>query len=434
MMTALQASPHYALGDLIMPSAETWNLLGVDSGAQFPYIEISAVGLGTNEYSVQMLPVAEAPSRARMVVYASDILVSTTRPHRGAIVTVKPEDDGAIASTGFAVLRDLLRNDVSRSFLLTVLNSPGTLEQFRQRSSGGNYPAITQDELLKVLIPFVPSNVQQSLVADMDAAREARRDTLARADALLSGLDGYLLEQLGLTAAIKDERQTFAVRLNEISGRRIDPPAYRPFFAKGKPLTTPTQPLYAVADIDANRTNPPLDEAEMVPYVGLPECSLTEVREVTLRPYSEVKGRSILRSSDILFARIEPSVFNKKYVLADDLKGYDYAYTSTEFYTVSAKPLEAIQGYLYAMFFCSFVFAQVRGKTTGSSGRRRIDPELFANLQIPIPEMAVQQAIADEVGRRRASARRLRQQAEADWAAAKARFERRLLGERNPLE
>ena len=293
---------------------------------------------------------------------------------------------------------------------------------------------VNAEELKALLIPLPSLDIQQALVADMDAAREARRDTLARADALLSGLDGYLLEQLGLTAAIKDERQTFAVRLNEISGRRIDPPAYRPFFAKGKPLTTPTQPLYAVADIDANRTNPPLDEAEMVPYVGLPECSLTEVREVTLRPYSEVKGRSILRSSDILFARIEPSVFNKKYVLADDLKGYDYAYTSTEFYTVSAKPLEAIQGYLYAMFFCSFVFAQVRGKTTGSSGRRRIDPELFANLQIPIPEMAVQQAIADEVGRRRASARRLRQQAEADWAAAKARFERRLLGERNPLE
>ena len=287
---------------------------------------------------------------------------------------------------------------------------------------------VNAEELKALLLPLPPLDVQQAFVADMDAAREARRDTRARADELLSGLDGYLLEQLGLVAATEDGRQTFAVRLKEMNGKRIDAPAYRPFFAKGNPPATPTKLLREIAAIDANKNAPPLDEADLVPYVGLPECTLTEVREVAQRPYSEVKGRSVLRPGDILFARIEPSVFNKKYVLVDDLKGYDYAYTSTEFYTVRAKPSETIQGYLYAMFFCSFVFAQVKGKTTGSSGRRRIDPELFANLQIPVPDKAVQQAIADEVSRRRAEARRLRQQAEQDWAAAKARFERRLLG------
>ncbi len=92
------------------------------------------------------------------------------------------------------------------------------------------------------------------------------------------------------------------------------------------------------------------------------------------------------------------------------------------------KPRESVNlHYLYAMFLCSFVFAQTKGKTTGSSGRRRLDPEMFASLQIPVPEMSVQKQIAAEVRRRREHARRLRLEAEADWAAAKRRFEAQLL-------
>lgn len=379
---------------------------------------------GVDETDLVFLTEEKAASLASTQVVPGDLVIS----QRGTLgmPAVVPADYPAwnVSANLVAISRIA---EISPAFVQLYLSSSVGGSQIARCQSGQVQGKITTEDVASVLIPKVED--EAALVADMDAAREARRDTLARADGLLSGLDGYLLEQLGLVAATEDGRQTFAVRLREMSGKRIDAPAYRPFFAKGNPPATPTKPLREIAAIDANKNAPPLDEADLVPYVGLPECTLTEVREVAQRPYSEVKGRSVLRPGDILFARIEPSVFNKKYVLVDDLKGYDYAYTSTEFYTVRAKPSETIQGYLYAMFFCSFVFAQVKGKTTGSSGRRRIDPELFANLQIPVPDKAVQQAIADEVSRRRAEARRLRQQAEQDWAAAKARFERRLLGE-----
>jgi len=81
------------------------------------------------------------------------------------------------------------------------------------------------------------------------------------------------------------------------------------------------------------------------------------------------------------------------------------------------------------MFFCSFVFAQVKGKTTGSSGRRRIDSQMFAGLQIPVPNREIQQEIATEMRRRREESRRLKAEAEAGWESAKEEFERVLLGE-----
>lgn len=58
-----------------------------------------------------------------------------------------------------------------------------------------------------------------------------------------------------------------------------------------------------------------------------------------------------------------------------------------------------------------------------------ITQETVGEFPVLIPDKATQQAIADEVSRRRAEARHLRQEAEGAWAAAKTRFERRLLGE-----
>lgn len=162
--------------------------------------------------------------------------------------------------------------------------------------------------------------------------------------------------------------------------------------------------------------------------MGLPECGQTEISKVVMRPYREVKGRRVIKPGDILFVRIEPSIFNQKYVLVEDLKGHEYAYTSTEFYVLTPKKDQTIPAYIYGMLFSSFIFAQVQGKTTGSSGRRRLDPELFKSLKIPNPSIEIQKEIAEEVVHRREKARCLRGESEHDWSRAKSEFEAELFG------
>lgn len=327
------------------------------------------------------------------------------------LVRAKPNTERVLP----AFLSYYCRSTFARSYLMAkaTVTTMATIDQ-------------TAIEELPVSLP--PIEVQARMIAEMETARVARKLKLAEADALLAGIDGFLLEKLGLAALEEDNRQVFAVRLKQIRNRRIDPPSYRPYFKSGVQITTPLKSLGDIADIDSNPTTPPSNDETLVPYVGLPECDLNEVREVALRPYKEVRGRSVVKPGNILFARIEPSVFNRKYVFADDLKGHDQAYTSTEFYVVRGKEGVVEQGYLYAMFFCSFVFTQVKGKTTGSSGRRRIDPEMFASLQIPLPDMALQKSIAAEITRCRDEARRLKTEAAKEWEAAKVVFERQLLG------
>lgn len=288
---------------------------------------------------------------------------------------------------------------------------------------------INAEELQDLLIPLPPVSQQARFAEEMDKARATRQKKLKQAEELLSSLDAYLLETFGLTPSLPNTKKTFAVRSRQLWGNRIDATAYQPFFSEGDTPRAHIVPLSELALIDMHSTKRPEDETTLVPYVGLPECSQNEVREVVMRPYSEVKGRSVVKPGDILFARIEPSVFNKKYVLAEDLKGYDYAYTSTEFYVVTPKPDTVDPYYLYAMFFCAIVFNQVKGQTTGSSGRRRLSSESFKRLQIPKPAIKVQQIIAAEVKRRREKAQRLKAEAEAEWTAAKERFEKSLLGE-----
>lgn len=151
--------------------------------------------------------------------------------------------------------------------------------------------------------------------------------------------------------------------------------------------------LKEIAIVNPTRPRPKFESNEIVPYVGLPETDehSKSIVEVAMRPYKEVAGRNVIYPNELLFARIEPSVFNKKYILTEDLKGHQFAFTSTEFYVVKGKNVS--NKFLMAAFHSDYVFNQIEGKTTGSTGRRRLDPEVFENLIIPIPEIEKQKKI-----------------------------------------
>lgn len=160
------------LGDLVEFSKETWNQKdGFEN--DFPYIEISEIDLSSGKINnVSSVPVNEAPSRARMVVRENDIIVSTTRPHRGAISLIDATKDGFIASTGFVILRTLKTNDISKEYLFYILRTQICLQQMLQRSSGGSYPAITGEELKNIFIPIPSKEIQSGIVNEIKASIE----------------------------------------------------------------------------------------------------------------------------------------------------------------------------------------------------------------------------------------------------------------------
>ena len=119
--------------------------------------------------------VAEAPSRAKMKTQRGDIVISMTRPHRGAIAEIL--ENGIIASTGFSVIRDVC-SSVNKKWLLYTLLSEKVLLQMLQRSSGGNYPAITEDEVKNIYIPLPSYEKQILMVQDIERAILDRKTKL----------------------------------------------------------------------------------------------------------------------------------------------------------------------------------------------------------------------------------------------------------------
>lgn len=171
----LQACGAVPLGTLCRLSEERADPT-VGDGPTFRYIEISSVNSETGEAQPVDTLRSEAPSRARMVARNGNIIVSLTRPQRGSIALIDESLDGCIASTGFAVLTDIDTDNIQTSYLWSYLRTQAARLQMLQRSSGGNYPAITEDELRRVLVPVPNAKVQEKIATEVARRRdEARR-------------------------------------------------------------------------------------------------------------------------------------------------------------------------------------------------------------------------------------------------------------------
>jgi hypothetical protein len=158
----------------------------------FLYVDIGSIDLRTGAIHAAEVQTDEAPSRARYVVSTGDLLVSSVRPERGAVGRVPPDLDGAVASSGFFVLRPLDRaRDTADALYLFLLT-----EQFRnqaiRRASSSMYPVINETELRSVLIPVGTFADAAAAIAKLRAAEAS----LGRAAEDLASAQDWMSQRL----------------------------------------------------------------------------------------------------------------------------------------------------------------------------------------------------------------------------------------------
>lgn len=183
------------LSNIVELSIETWNP-ALQEEFTFKYIEISGVDLKTGIASYNEILTTEAPSRARMKLTKNDIIVSLTRPHHGAVAKINDELKDCIASTGFAIIRNVNEKLIIRDYLWCILRSKLCLKQMLQRSSGGNYPAITESELLKITVPCPELNIQKKIVNEVLMRQQEARRLRAEAETEWDAAKRWFEEQL----------------------------------------------------------------------------------------------------------------------------------------------------------------------------------------------------------------------------------------------
>lgn len=157
----------------------------------FIYLDIAGVNgrLGVIT-DAKTLTGAEAPSRARQIIRANDIIVSTVRPYLRATALVPLRYDNQICSTGFCILR--AKSGEGFGFLYTLSRLQWFTDQLNARARGASYPAVTDRNILDLRVPR-PDNRQalkrfDRRVLDILELEEKRRRLATRLEDLFDTL------------------------------------------------------------------------------------------------------------------------------------------------------------------------------------------------------------------------------------------------------
>ena len=96
-----------------------------------------------------------------------------------------------------------------------------------QRSSGGNYPAITADQLMRILIPIPQSSITKPYRTVLyQSAYAQKKQKEQEANTLLDSIDDYMLTELGIEKPQQKENsienRIFTTTSSEVFGGRFD--------------------------------------------------------------------------------------------------------------------------------------------------------------------------------------------------------------------
>lgn len=150
---------------------------------RFTYLDISSIDNSVNRVVAPKIYLGEeAPSRARQLVRANDVLFSTVRPYLKNIALVPEIHDGQIATTGFSVLRGA--SGISPKYLFYYTLTDKFLDDIRELQRGTSYPAVRDGDVRAQPIPLPPTAEQLRIVAET----EKHFSRLEVAESLLTGM------------------------------------------------------------------------------------------------------------------------------------------------------------------------------------------------------------------------------------------------------
>lgn len=335
----------------------------------FYYVDISSVDNEAKRIvSPKSLLGKDAPSRARQVIHADDVIVSTTRPNLNAVALVPPELDDQICSTGFCVLRTT--DAVHPAYLFAFVQSTEFVEKLSDLVRGALYPAVTDKQVREQLIPVPPLPEQQRIAAllteQMAAVERARRAAEARIEAAEGLADAYLREVFGSAEAQQWPKSLVREIAETCSG--TTPPRGRTDYYGGQTPWIKTGEL---------RDNIIYDSEEHVSELAMHETSLRLLPVGTLLVAMYGQGQTRGRTG-LLAAR---------------------ASTNQACFAILPNPERFDSTYLQWWFRQSY--SRLRSESEGRGGNQpNLNGDVLRGQQVPLPSLDEQRHISAKLAER----------------------------------
>ena len=141
-----------------------------DNYEEINYIDISSVKEGSLKEIKNLKE--DFPSRAKRIIEKNDILYSTVRPNLKGYVYMNEIVNNCIASTGFAQIRVKDEKTTLSKFIYYIIIEEKILNLVVNKAKGAQYPAISVDDLLDVVIPIPSKEKQEKIVNYCDHIEE----------------------------------------------------------------------------------------------------------------------------------------------------------------------------------------------------------------------------------------------------------------------
>ena len=163
---------------------------------EFRYIDISSINAEAKEIqNANLISVEGAPSRARKLVKAGDIVFATTRPYLENIAIVPAGLGDAIASTGFCVIRANTKMTDQDFLYFTVISKP-FIKKVLSFQRGANYPAVSDKDIFGIKIPVPPLKTQKQIVSKLSAVQDYKKQLLEQKAKLKELFDSALAKSM----------------------------------------------------------------------------------------------------------------------------------------------------------------------------------------------------------------------------------------------
>lgn len=319
-------------------------------------------------------------------------------------------------------------NKFNLQYLLAYLQSCFGQAYISWLTGGSAQAKLSLERIEKINIPIPPKPIQDRIAQIIENAYVTKNDNLIRANQLLKGIDIYILENLGIKLDTVIYKNHFLVPASKFLGERFDVGYISKEFNPSDYPNISWLHLHEVATFPSSTKIPSRNPNKEYLYIGMTDVDelFGEVNINNLLGKDIKANKLVIKGNDVVFARIEPCIYNRKIALISS--DITEALGSTELLIARANP-NVLPSFLFWLLRSELIQRQIAGKMTGTTGRRRLPDEVFGSLKLPKISLELQKLIVDEATRRKDEAKRLYIESEDLIIQAKARVERIILGE-----
>ena len=365
-------------------------------------------------------------------------LLLTTKAVIGISAVVNESLGNCNISQNLVLIR--LKDGINPNYVSVFLNSHLGRMQTETAATGPNQKYLNFERIYDLKITLPPRSFQDQIAQVMQEAYGDQRKKLEEAETSFLGIEAYVHEVLEITRNLPIDEPRFLVNQSQL--HRWDVRFFLPSFShledfieKGKYLT---KPLLAVCEKITNGLTPAkigyTDEGCVVVKVA----SLTKLFQInwdkvafTSTEFFKKAKKAHIKDGDLLIlsASHQLDYIGRSFALVRDIPAdyIDQCMAVGELILIRSNPQIVLPEYLLTCFMMQPIQKLINRMTRGQSAH--LYAEDLKHLKIPLPPLDVQQMIVGEMDRRRGEVKRLRTEAAAVIAVAKAQVERMILGE-----